>query len=57
LGRTRYSNADYGSTDTGAARYYPSRNTYAERGAYDPRNTYAQPQPQRRRGFFLFGSR
>jgi len=70
--RYRYSNADYGSTNgygAGGNRYGPAprsdyqaagsspRNSYDARGAYDPRGAYAQPQPQRRRGFFLFGSR
>ena len=68
--RHRYSNVEYGPTGgygTGANRYgtvprsaYPatgssSRNSYDARGAYDPRG--ASAQPQRRRGFFLFGSR
>lgn len=69
--RYRYSNVDYGSTDgygPRANRYgslprsayqagSSSRNGYDARDAYDPHSANAQPQPQRRRGFFLFGSR
>lgn len=66
--RYRYSNVDYGDGYGGSAnRYGPlprsaysaagpsSRNGYDARGAYDPRSATAQPQ--RRRGFFLFGTR
>lgn len=66
--RYRYSNVDYGSAIGGPANRsgplprsaYPasgpsSRNGYDARGAYDPRSATAQPQ--RRKGFFLFGSR
>jgi hypothetical protein len=47
--RYRYSNADDGATNSYGAGIY--------RSAPSARSAYAQPQPQRRRGFFLFGSR
>jgi hypothetical protein len=53
--RYRYSNADDGSTNGYGANTY--RSGPAARSAYDPRSANAQPLPQRRRGFFLFGSR
>jgi uncharacterized protein DUF2865 len=63
--RDRYSNADsidgtgsYRGYDTRSAYPgYTTRNNYYAKGGYDPRSAYVQPQPQRRRGFFLFGSR
>jgi hypothetical protein len=62
--RYRYSNAEYGLTGgygAGAGRYgtvprsaYPATGS-SSRNGYDARS--ASAQPQRRRGFFLFGSR
>jgi hypothetical protein len=53
--RYRYSNADDGSTNGYGANTY--RSGAATRSAYEPRSVNTQPQPQHRRGFFLFGSR
>ena len=64
--RYRYSNADsiygaggyrYGYGTRGAYPGYTTRNNDYAKGGYDPRSAYVQPQPQRCRGFFLFGSR
>jgi hypothetical protein len=48
--RYRFSSADDAAGSS-------SRNGYYARDVNDPRSAYAQPQPQRRKGFFLFGSR
>jgi len=49
----------YGARGAYPGAGYTAQNSHYARGGYDPRSAYAQPQPQqqRRRGFFLFGSR